>query len=157
MKSERPITKELMRLYENQPDLVLYKDDLLRTEQTRYIEEIARTNNGENLNPIDVVLESLINVLSEKSISDSTHPVSTVYVDSVFQETAVQKIMGFAKEDATFLKDMHKEWLEGLRSFLSALQEKGVETLQEAVFQVSLRFRISAKSSLKAMSSLFQS
>jgi len=153
---EKHITEELMQLYENLPNLVLYKDDLLQIEQAHYIEEIATTNNEENLNPIEVVLESLINVLSEKSVDDSASLATTVYVDKSVQEIAIQKILNLVKEDATFLKEMHKQWLKGLRSFLSTLQEKGVKTLQEATFQISLKFRISAKSSLTAISSLVQ-
>lgn len=151
------VAEELMRLYEELPDLVMYKNDLLSVEKTQYIEEISGLSDNENLNPLDVVLESLINILSEKlSIDTLTQSKSTAYVDKSMQELAVQKIISLARDDVSFLEKMHKKWLEGLHNFMLRLKEKGVYTLEEAIFQVSLRFRISASSSLKALVSLMR-
>lgn len=152
------IVEDLMQLYEDSPNLVLYKNDLVKVKQRQYIEEIARMSEDENLNPIDVVLESLINVLSEKlSIDTLTCSMTTAYMDKSIQELATQKVINLVKNDVSFLKEIHKEWLERLRIFLSNLKEMEVQTLQEAIFQVSLKFRISAPSSMKAITSLIQS
>ena len=158
MLEDKPIVEDLMQLFDVSPDLILYKSDLLGTEQTQYIEEITEINEEKNLNPLDVVLESLINVLSEKLSTDTlTQSATTVYVDKSIQELAIQKIIKFVRNDTHFLEEIHKKWLERLHSFIMNLKEKGVQTLQEATFQVSMRFRISAQSSLKAMNSLAQS
>lgn len=158
MVEKKLIVEELMELYEGSPNLVLYKNDLVEVEQRKYVEEIARMGEGENLNPIDVILESLINIVSEKlSIDNLTHSMTTVYMDKSIQELATQKVIDFVKNDVSFLKEIHKEWLERLRIFLSNLKEMRVQALHEAIFQVSLKFRISAPSSMKALTSLIQS
>jgi len=149
--------EELMQLYEEIPDLIIYKNDLLTAEKMRYVEEVAGKNEAKNLNPLDVVLESLINVLSEKlSVDTVTQSKDIVYVDKSMQELAAQEIVSLVKSDLSFLKTIHRKWLEELCSFVSGLKEKGTETIQEAIFQVSLQFRISASSGLKAIASLTQ-
>lgn len=151
------VIDELMQLYENSPNLKLYKDDLLEVEQSKHIEQIAGMYENGHLNPLDVVLESLINVLSEKlSIDSLTGSAKTVYVDKSIQELAMKKIVDIVRGDVSFLKAMHDEWLRKLRFFLSNLSKTGVQTLQEAIFQVSVKFRISASSSLRAINSLMQ-
>lgn len=154
------VAEELMELYEELPELVMYNKDLLTAEKMLYIEEIeeiAGMNKSKSLNPLDVVLESLINVLSEKfSIDTLTESKNTVYVDQSMEELAAQRIISLVKNDVSLLEEIHKKWLGGLRSFVSGLKQKGAHTLHEAIFQVSLKFRISASSSLKAIASLMQ-
>jgi len=149
--------EELMSLYEELPNLVLYKNDLVAFEKSKYIAEIVESEENENLNPLGVVLESLINVLSEKLSTDAlTQSRTTVLVDKSMQELAVQKVVGFIRKNPSALETMHKRWLNGLRNFISDLKEKGVQTLQEVLFQVSLKFRISASSSMEAIATLMR-
>jgi len=151
------IAEELMELYEEIPDLALYKNDLLTVEKADLIGRISVAANDNSLNPLDVVLESLINILSEKvSVDTLTESKNLVYVDKSMQEQAVQRVVSLVKDDVSFLKEIHKRWLKGLHTFVANLIGDGVQNLQEIVFQVGLKFRISALSSLKAIDSLLR-
>lgn len=151
------VTEELMQLYEDSPDLILYKSDLLQIERERSIREIAAIAGDKKLNPIDVVLESLVNKLSERlSIENLTQSNTIAYLDKSILDLAVHRIVILVKRDASFLEKIHKEWLKKLQAFLLELKERGVQTLEDATFQVSLKFRISATSSLRAIISVTQ-
>lgn len=155
MAESKLIAEELMSLYEELPELVIYKSDFLAVEKSEYIEEVIGTSGGEDLNPLDVVLESLINVLSEKLSTDTiTQSKSMVYINKSIKDLAAQEVASLVKKDSSFLKEIHTKWLEGLRNFVAGLRKRGVRTIQEATFQVCLKFRISASSSLKAMASI---
>lgn len=151
------VVEELIGLYDEIPDLALYKNDLFTVEKTSLIERIPVAANDSRLNPLDVVLESLINILSEKvSIDTQIQSKHLVYMDKSVQEQAVQRIISLIRDDVTFLEGMHKRWLKELHTFVTKLIGDGVQTVQEMVFQVGLRFRISALSSLKAIDSLLR-
>lgn len=151
------VVEELIGLYDEIPALALYKNDLFTVERTDLIARIPVATNDSSLNPLDVVLESLINILSEKvSIDTLIESKSLVYVDKSVQEQAVQRVISLLKDDMFFLKEMHKRWLKELHTLIAKLVDDGAQTIQEIVFQVGLRFRISALSSLKAIDSLLR-
>lgn len=150
--------QELIALYNDSPHLILYKSDLLKTEQGKYVKEMAKLGENQNLNPLEVVLESLINLLSEKlSIESMTHSRTVAYLDKSTQDLAVARIMKLCGENPSFFMQMHKAWLQELRNCLIELKGIGVQTTEEATFRVSKRFRISGTSSLKAMTSIIRS
>jgi len=153
MSESELVIEELVRFYDESPSLVMYKSNVLKTPQNELIREIAENNR--DLNPIDVVLESLVNLLAERlSTENLTASKDTVCLDEPTQDLAVQRVRRLAEENASFLEEMHTKWLEKLQTFLSSLKEQGVQTVQEAVFQIGLRFRISTGSVLKAIASI---
>ena len=149
MQNRNSISEELIGLFENQPTIVLYKDDLLFIEQKKKIAELTADN---NLNPIDVVLESLINILCEKiSIDKVTRSTNAVLINRTTQEEAVQIIFSIIKEDELFLQKIHDRWLSRLRDFIVESYNRGTLNFSELMFQISMKFRINASSSLKAI------
>ena len=144
-------------LYELSPSLKLY-DDMLDSGNDAEIDEISGivSNKSPSLNPIEVVLESLINVISENvSIDTLTSSEDKVLLNQEIRKKAAETILLFLKEDREQkLILMHKSWIEALVKFLRSLAEsKGNLKMDEVLFRVSNRFRITASSAVRAVSS----
>jgi hypothetical protein len=150
--------ESLLRLYDYSPTLVLFENlvdsNLIKEEETLF--EISQLGDKEKLNPIDVVLESLLNIISEDiSYKQLTHSREKVLINSNVRKLAVERIWKAIGRDKMKLKELHKEWLHMLAEFLTQLsrREKDMK-IDKAIFLVSERFRISASSAIKAMVSI---
>jgi hypothetical protein len=144
-----------MELYRSAPALVLYDKDLVGSEAIANLKEISQFAARSELNPADVVLESLINVLAENiSGKQVTTSQSTVLLNRSAITRAAEELQKILEEDIDVLRSLHHEWLRMLGRFLTGIDIQRVSTTDEAIFQVSKEFRISASSAVKAVSSL---
>lgn len=155
MSDEIISTNELMKLFDSSPTLVLYDSNLTTSKHEEKIEQILHSDEVRQLNPIDVVLESLLNVISEKFSSQTlTHSRKTFLINREMRNCAINKIMDMWQTNPEILQELHRNWLEKLDDFISVLKKEGVKRIEDVIFQISLKFRISAISTMKAISSL---
>lgn len=144
-----------MELFDSSPILVLYDRNLATLKHNEELKQILHSSDAKQLNPIDVVLESLINVVSEKLSNETlTRSRKTVLVSKETYDLAIKEMLDILQKDPTTLRELHRNWLEKLTSFISALKTKGVSRVEDVIFQISMKFRISATSSMKSISSL---
>jgi|GEM_PF-3799818 len=148
------IADQLGELFDDMPDLVLYKNEISTTEISE-VERIISIGEEKDLNPLEVVLESLVNVLSEKlSVGVLTSSRTMACVNNSTRQQAIEQIIKLVKNDGSILRKMHGAWLRELRDFLNEMKVEGIQTLQEVLFKVSFKFRISATSSIKAIATV---
>lgn len=149
--------KSLMKLYDRNPTLVLFENllDSTYTREKENLSGILRLGEKEKLNPIDVVLESLVNVISEDiSRRELTHSEDKVLINSDVRNMAVDEILESINNDKRKLIKLHTMWMNALIEFLNELyQREGNLKLEEVIFLVSDQFRISALSGIKAIAS----
>jgi len=149
--------ESIIELYDYAPTLVLFENllDFDYTKEKEKISKILEWGEQEKLNPIDVVLESLVNVISEEiSRSELTHSEDKVLINRDIRNMAVEKVLRFIGNSKTRLRKLHKLWLRALVAFLSQLhQERKNLKIDEAVFLVGSHFRISASSAIRAIAS----
>lgn len=145
-----------MEMYKLSPSLVLF-DDLVGAEYVSQNEAVLGIirEYGESLNPIDVVLESLVNKISEKISSEIlTTSKDKVLITLDIRQKAIDKILQFIKKDPRRrLKWLHQNWLAALINFIKVISENGGNLKrEEVIFQVGRRFRISSISAIRAIS-----
>lgn len=150
--------ESLIRLYDASPTLILY-ENLLELDydkaEKQQLTKILQLGEKEKLNPIKVVLESQINVISEDiSRRELTHSEDKVLINSDIRNMAVKEFLEFIKNDKDRLIELHRMWMNRLRKFLAELYQKDAKmNMEEVIFLVSRQFRISALSAIKAFSS----
>lgn len=146
----------IMQLYNDTPSLVLYEDLLEINEENERICELLEVGQQQALNPIDVVLESVVNIFSEKVSSEEvTHSEEKVLINQDIQNRAIQRVIKLIGGSREKLKELHRIWLEDLKAFLQQLyQTRKRMNIDEVIFVVSSKFRISSTSAIKAIVSV---
>jgi hypothetical protein len=146
-----------MRLFEMSPSLVLY-EDMIETEGDERDELLGVIGDrGKSLNPIEVVVESIINAKSEEiSMNQITSSREKVLITPNVRRQAISEILGWLQEEKeTKLERLHESWLAELVSFLKHLLDSNPRLkTDELLFQVSRRFRISGISAIRAVLSI---
>ena len=149
--------ESLMELYEQPPNLMLF-GDLLSIDYTKEIEIILGSfgAKGKELNPADVIIESLINVKSEKiSTEQLTHSSNKVLINEDILKTAIKEIRDELWGNPKKLARLHGIWLEKITTFLKDIhQSRKNLRIEEAIFLISRKFRISALSAIRAIVSV---
>jgi NAD dependent epimerase/dehydratase family enzyme len=152
--------ESFLKLYEHSPSLVLYENlaKPFGNKENKTNLDISQLVNEEKLNPIDVVLESLVNVISEEiSRKEFTHSEDKVLINSRIRNLAAEKILKAINNDKERLRHLHQSWLQMLREFLRQLcQNERKLRIDRVIFEVSSRFRISSPSAIKAIATVIQ-
>ena len=153
------MTKEItsiMQLYDESPSLVLYENLLEINEYNEKICNLLEVGQQQALNPIEVVLESVVNIFSEKVSSEEiTHSEEKVLINQDMQNRAIQRIIDLIGNSRKKLQELHRLWLEDLSDFLHKFfAERKQVNIDELVFEVSSKFRISSSSAIKAIASI---
>lgn len=150
--------ESILQLYDYSPTLVLFENllDVDYSKEKRAILTISKLTGKEKLNPVGIVLESLVNVVSEDiSRRELTLSKDKVLINSNMRNLAVEMIWRFIGNDQRKLRKLHHLWLGRLTAFLNQLcQGKKNLKIDEVIFLVSSRFRISALSAIKAIASI---
>lgn len=150
--------ESILQLYDYSPTLVLFENllDVDYSKEKRAILTISKLTGKEKLNPVGIVLESLINVVSEDiSRRELTLSKDKVLINSNMRNLAVEMILRFIGNDQRKLRKLHHLWLGRLVAFLNQLyQRKKNLKIDEIIFLVSSRFRISGLSAIKAIASI---
>jgi hypothetical protein len=147
---------EVLNMYdENTPKLLLF-DAQKTDDQQKQIEQLSKLNVCLKANPLDIVLESWLNVLSERiSIKKVTFSNDKMLVNTKVNDEAVEEIKTMIGNDASRLKTFHDLWL---KKFASALRTNATcdpkMTIDQAVMQLGKQFRISTNSALRAIVSI---
>jgi len=142
----------LMSLYESTPHMVLYDKDMeIKNPQT---EELLRKW-GSRLNPLDVVLQSVISRVAESIAEKSLAPSQDIsLVNARFRDMAITVVRREAEGDEDFLTRLHDCWLTEFKTTLMNLVSTEHMTVDEAIYRLAMRFRISATSTTRAIQSL---
>jgi hypothetical protein len=147
-----------LKLYEFSPTLVLFQGPVSMncSKEKEIISRIFGFAEKERLNPIDVVLESLVNVVCEDiSREELTHSNDTVLINSRIRDSAAQRIVELVSDDVSVLKTLHKSWLSLLKNFIQqVLSSRKDIRIEEIIFLVGSRFRISSSSAIRAIASV---
>jgi len=150
----------LLQLYDYSPTLVLFENllDVDQTKEREAILTVSKLTGREELNPIDVVLESTLNVVSEDiSRKKITHPTDKVLINTDIRNLAVERILRLIDNDKRKLRKLHHLWLHRLDVFLNQLYQKRKNlSIDEVIFLVSTQFRISALSAIRAIARAFE-
>lgn len=144
-----------MSLYELSPTLKLY-DDMIDEGVNIKINGITK-NTLSLPNPIEVVLESLLNILSENmSIETLTSSKDKIYLTKDIQNNAMNIIIEFTKTDKDRkLKHLHDLWIYKLIEFLQETYELyGNLKTDDVLYRISNKFRLSGTSATKAILSI---
>jgi len=156
LKNERneAVVTSLMQLYSPPRRLVLYDGDLTGSGRSQNLEQIFDIGVKSQLNPLEAIIESLVNVIAEDLSQRQITHRDTVFLNKGINEQAVEYLRRILENDPEILKEIHRRWLNRLTEFLSSLDPEKVSTTAEAIFQVAKEFRISAPSAVQAISSL---
>lgn len=160
MKAVSKEIESLLKLYDYSPSLILYGNILnsdLTIEKRKIFEKISNLIQ-EELNPIDVVLESLVNVISEDiSRRNWTHSEDKVLIDNKIRNHAVKVLLEIIDNDKEKLKMLHKIWMQMLTEFLKEIhQQENNVNIDKVIFIVSERFRTSSLSAIRAITSILK-
>lgn len=150
--------ESILQLYDYSPTLILFENllDVDYSKEKRAILTISKLTGKEKLNPVGIVLESLINVVSEDiSRRELTFSKDKVLINSNMRNLAVEMMLRFIGNDQRKLRKLHHLWLGRLMAFLNQLyQRKKNLKIDEVIFLVSSRFRISGLSAIRAIASI---
>lgn len=136
---------------------MLYASESFEEEPNNLVDQVACTEQNKALNPLGVVLESFVNIMTEKYSSDKlTQSENVTFIDPSLRQLAIDQLIKISEKNPTFLTELHDRWLKQVSDFLSAQYKKGVRSLHELVFQVSLQFRISSVSSALAIKTIIK-
>lgn len=149
------IINEWMKLYETNPSLKLYDVILDTSEETTKI--INKISINSVPNPIDVVFESLINVISEdyssKNLTDSKNKV--LINKEIIENASLELIKYLENSSYDEIKEIHDVWLNNVYNYIIELFNNiGNLQMDELLYRVGERYRISSKSAIKALNSL---
>jgi len=150
--------ESFMELYDYPlPSLVLF-DNLLEVDYAKEKETLSnvlRISEGK-LNPMSIIIESMINIAAERISSQRlTRSKDKVLINPDIRDRAIQDVLQLINKDPRKLKRFHEAWLKKLITFLRGLyQNKKDLKVDEVIFLVSKRFRISALSSIQAIVSI---
>ena len=120
------------------------------------LQQISKLSKNEKANPLDIVLESWINVISEDiSRKEITFSNDKVLINWSVRDAAVECVRKFIGEDKEKLMTFHDMWLRKFGSFLKQLYEHDKKmTVDDAALFAGSQFRISTNSAMRAMSSV---
>jgi hypothetical protein len=137
------------------PKLILFDvPELNREEKEKEaLQKIARLSGDERANPLDIVLESWISVVSEDiSRREITFSSDKVLINWSVRNAAVECIRNFVAGDKERLMTFHDRWLRKFSSFLKQLYERDKKmTVDEAALLAGGHFRISTNSAIRTM------
>ena len=104
---------EILQMYDKDtPKLLLFEAKKTEPQQID-IEELSKLNGCLATNPIDIVLESWINVLSERiSVKDVTMSRDRALLNAKINNEAVEQIKRTIGDDGSKLKVFHDLWLK---------------------------------------------
>lgn len=150
--------EDWMTMYDFAPSLVLFNDMIAdeHQKQEKAFQKIVEECK-EELNPIGVVLESLVNVISEHlSAEKITSSEDKILVSTEIRQLAIDTVSQFIeKNPKARLKMLHQRWLMSLRKFTKDMSQKhGNIRIEEALFRICRRFRISGVSAIKGISAI---
>lgn len=150
--------EQWMDLYKTSPSLVLFEDMIDVDSEEEKQEFLKLIPPNETLNPIDVVLESLVNIISEKISSETiTESEDKILINPIIRKKAVAVILDFLGRDYKKVKMLHELWLKELLRFLRHLYKNTARMqIEEVLFQISKRFRISGISAIKTVSTIMK-
>jgi hypothetical protein len=145
-------------LYKTSPTLILFdsvSDAVEKQEETAKL-QICQLKEDGKTNPLDIVLESLVNVVSEDISTNSlTYSKEKVLINNNVRKAAVERICNFIGNDAKKLKIFHDLWLKQFSLFLKQLYESDNKlAVNRAAFLAGNYFRISTKSAIRVMISI---
>lgn len=109
------------------------------------------------LNPINVVFESLVNVLQEKRSMDelTESQEKTMVTEEVKKRTFSHILSYFQEEREEKIRELHSQWLTELQTYLrTTLEKMGNLHRDEVLYRISNRYRISGNSAILAILSL---
>ena len=142
----------LISLYESTPRMVLYDRDL---EKGNPLFESIINKYGTHLNPLEVVLRSVINRFAESLSEESLAPSHRIaLLNAHFMDIAIKEVTKKAETDRDFLVSIHDRWLSEFKNSLMGLVTKERVSTDELVYRLGTKFRISALSTTKAIQSL---
>lgn len=143
-----------MSYYSLTPSVKLYEYIPEDIEEEEVLRKIA-TRHESMLNPLDVVFESLVNILQEKiSTEILTESENTMVLTKDVKKRAFVRIISYLRDDReNKLRELHSIWLNEVRTYLIKLYEElGDLQKDEVLYRVSYRFRVSGNSAIKAIS-----
>jgi hypothetical protein len=147
----------IFSLFDNAPSLVLFESisDQESKRQKEVVSNVCKISQ-KVLNPIDVVMESLVNIFSEEiSSKEITLSKDSVLVNNKVRNLAIAKVLKIVGNDSKMLQVIHDKWLDKLRSFVATLCSEAKQiSIDMIIFQVSSQFRISSLSAVKAIKSI---
>lgn len=151
--------ESFMELYNHPVPSLLLFDNLLGIDyakEKKMISKVLRISEEKKLNPMNIVLESMINIAGERISSQTlTHSKDKVLINHDIRNRAVKNILQLIDNDPRELERFHESWLEKLTTFLRELhQNKKNLKMDEVIFLVSNKFRISAISTIEAIGSI---
>jgi hypothetical protein len=119
---------------------------------------ISKLSGNEKANPLNVVLESWVNVLSEDiSSKEVTFSKDKVLINGDIRNEAAEMIRDFIGDDKKKLMKFHDLWLGKFSDFIKQLHESDRKmTVDEAVVLAGNQFRISTNSAMRAMISVIR-
>jgi hypothetical protein len=142
------------------PKLILYDVPNPNREkrEKESLRKIAEFSGNERANPLDIVLESWINVMSEDiSRKKITFSNNKVLINGNVRDAAVDSIRDFIGEDKQKLMAFHDMWLRKFSGFLKQLFEQDKRmTVDEATLLAASQFRISTSSAMRAIISIIK-
>lgn len=147
---------EILSMYdEENPKLLLFEAQKNQAQQIQ-IEHLSELNGCLSANPLDIVLESWLNILKERiSIRKVTLSDNKVLMNTEVNDDAVHEIEAMIGNDGSKLKAFHDLWLKKFaRAFKSLVDCDPKITLDQAVLLLGKQFRISTNSTLRAIISI---
>ncbi len=148
---------EILKLYnEDTPKLILFDTHQPEEKEKRIIEQFSKLNGCIKTNPLDIVIESWINVMSEKiSATTITFSSKKILLNNEVRNEAIESITKAIGSDGSKLKAFHDLWLQKFANALRTLSKHDEKmTLDEAVVHLGKQFRISTNSALRAVLSI---
>lgn len=153
MQNRNYAAQELMSMYQSTPRMILYDKDLSTDQLDSEVHAIADMSSHTQLNPVEVVLESLINKLAERVSEESlTRSHDTVLLNAHVRAEAIERLVGQVRANDHFLTEIHEAWLRDLRGYVTH-EMMNLLTTDEMVFRVAMRYRVSASSAARALKS----
>lgn len=149
--------EEILELYDEEtPKLILFDAQTSEEKEKLIIEKLSKLNGCIKANPLDIVLESWINVMSEKiSRTKITFSNKRILLNDEVREEAIEKITKSICNDGLRLKEFHDQWLKKFANALRKISEQDEKvTIDDAVVQLGKQFRISTNSALRAIISI---
>jgi hypothetical protein len=147
---------EILEMYnEASPKLILF-DVKQSNDEKSVLDQLSKFNPDVKANPMDIVFESWINVLSEKiSETKVTFSSTRVLINSEVRDEAIQRIKDIVTKDAKRIKTFHDLWLEKfIEDFKNFYECDRKITLEEVAIHLGKQFRISTNSALRAIISV---
>lgn len=148
---------EILTLYdEDTPKLILFDANQSEEKEKQIVEQLSKLNGCIKANPLDIIIESWINVMSEKiSTAKITFSSKKVLLNREVRDEAVEKITNIIGNDGSKLKEFHDLWLKKFANTLRTLFNHDEKiTLDDTVVQLGKQFRISTNSALRAVLSI---